>query len=376
MKFLGYFAFLFCLVANPIFAQDSEPRTSMSIMKFKIKDKNAAKNKRIYTQDGLGIYKEISLNNTSTRLNLIEENLLAKYADVVVNKLHRQYFIFDENEHIGIANIYGKELVPPITGKVRYFGMYMLFGETTDDFELIDNEYTKLISKNSSYDVGFSLGLCKAVIKNTKNNDLEVIIPYGRYDCISVIPKSIQLQPRGFYVGKIDGKGNVLWGACDENGKEIIECKYRSVYFDGNRFQGNENKDMSAWNDYYAQQIGLKQELQSQRKQKWAVALNSIGNSMIGMLESDENSSNSSNSHVGKYSNEEKSVGGLNARNTAYKAYEGYANELSKMKFGITEYDDNLRKEYQSKMRDIRIKWENSGYQFTKLEWENWDGVR
>ena len=45
-----------------------------------------------------------------------------------------------------------------------------------------------------------------------------------------------------------------------------------------------------------------------------------------------------------------------------------------KMKYGIIEYDNSKRKEYQSKMKKIRIKWEKDGYQFTKLEWEDWIG--
>ena len=80
----------------PSHAQSSKPRTSLSIMKFKTKDKKVADEKRIYTQEGLNIYKEISLKNTSTELNTIEIDLLSRYHDVVVNKLHRQYFLFNE----------------------------------------------------------------------------------------------------------------------------------------------------------------------------------------------------------------------------------------------------------------------------------------
>lgn len=364
----------------PLQAQSSKPRTSMSIMKFKIKDKTVANEKRIYTQDGLKMYKEISLNNTSTKLNTIEINLLDKYDDVVVNKLHRQYFLFNELGHIGIANIYGEELIPPIEGDVRYFGMYMLFGEATDDFDTIDDEYTKLLSQNNSYDVGYSLGLHKAVVRNTvMTNEVEVVIPYGKYDIISIIPMSMQLKPRGFYVGK-SSNNNILWGVCDENGNEIIECKYKSIYYDGSKFCGDNDRDMNYWNDYYAKQIGIKQELRNQRRQQWTSVLNSFGNTMLFVADninntdtSYHNSSNSSTNNI-QSSEEKKSTDGYIARNTAYKAYESYANELSKMESGIIEYNDNQRREYQSKMKKIRQEWESKGYQFTKLNWENWTG--
>ena len=364
----------------PSHAQSSKPRTSLSIMKFKTKDKKVADEKRIYTQEGLNIYKEISLKNTSTELNTIEIDLLSRYHDVVVNKLHRQYFLFNESGHIGIANVYGKELIPPIEGNVRYFGMHLLFGESTDDFDTIDDQYMKLLSQNHSYDLGYSLGLHKAVARNTvATNEVEIVIPYGKYDVISIIPMSMQLNPRGFYVGKSDNTGNVLWGVCDENGHEIIECKYKSVYFDGNKFCGDNNRDMNYWNDYYAQLAGLKKELQNQRKQQWASVLNSFGNTMMVVANNIDNtpvpnhgSSNSINNTQSKESN--KSADGYIARNTAYKAYEGYANELSKMSSGIVEYNDNLRREYQTKMKNIRLEWESKGYQFSKLDWETWTG--
>lgn len=371
---------LLTVVLVPLYAQSSKPRTSMSIMKFKTKDKKAANPKRIYTQDGLKMFKEISLNNTSTQLNTIELDLLSKYDDVVVNKLHRQYFLFNEFGHIGLANVYGEELIPPIEGNVRYFHMYILFGESTDDFDTIDDQYAKLLSENQSYDLGYSLGLHKAVARNTvTTNEVEIVIPYGKYDIISIIPMSPQLKPRGFYVGKSDNAGNILWGVCDESGHEIIECIYKSVYFDGKEFCGDNDRDMNYWNDYYAQQIGIKKELQNQRKQQWASVLNSVGNTMMLVANNidkaevpNNNSPNIINNTQSKENN--KSADGYIARNTAYKAYESYANELSKMASGIIEYNDNLRHEYQSKMRNIRQEWESKGYLFTKLDWETWTG--
>jgi hypothetical protein len=47
---------------------------------------------------------------------------------------------------------------------------------------------------------------------------------------------------------------------------------------------------------------------------------------------------------------------------------------LSKMRYGNMEYDDAKRKEYQSKMRALREKWEKRGERFQHSENEDWLG--
>lgn len=56
------------------------------------------------------------------------------------------------------------------------------------------------------------------------------------------------------------------------------------------------------------------------------------------------------------------------------KAYDGYCNLLSKMKYGYYQYDDKKRKEIQQSMKEIRTKWTSQGYDFYQNSYENWDG--
>ena len=57
------------------------------------------------------------------------------------------------------------------------------------------------------------------------------------------------------------------------------------------------------------------------------------------------------------------------------KVYTKYESLLTNMKvFWERYYDDNLRKTYQRKMKEIRTKWERKGYKMYHSPWEDWDG--
>ena len=61
-------------------------------------------------------------------------------------------------------------------------------------------------------------------------------------------------------------------------------------------------------------------------------------------------------------------------QNTDSRTYANYDGMLSKMRYGNMEYDDAKRKEYQSKMRALREKWEKRGERFQHSENEDWLG--
>ena len=61
-------------------------------------------------------------------------------------------------------------------------------------------------------------------------------------------------------------------------------------------------------------------------------------------------------------------------KNTDSRTYANYDGMLSKMRYGNMEYDDAKRKEYQSKMRALREKWEKRGERFQHSENEDWLG--
>ena len=373
-------------------AQSSEPRSNNFRYK-KIKEYEVPDEERRIPRMNFG---EFSLKDYPDK-NLIEINLLEQYEDVRVNKINRQYYIFDSIGNIGLANADGEVLVPPIEGKVDFYDMLILLGEETDEFDIVTinqysgkkelNEIRDRAEMNKLKKTGYSLGLCKAVVKcETVTNKVNIAIPYNKYDYISVVPKSVS-NVWGFYVCIIDDSNNILWGYCDKDGNEIIPCEYRSIYYDGEVFRGDNTKDMLEWNDYYAEQLQIKQEIRRQRQLEWAEKLNSVGEMLLDVAEMMPD--NGSNTSTGSYGNnvsttrsddknitpkeeDEKDVSGMLNRNSDYKAYEGYADLIIKMQTGINEYNDDDRKDYQDKMKQIRMKWVNKGYEFTKLPQEDW----
>ena len=352
----------------------NKPRSAMAMGFFRIKDETKIQQNEILP-NSQRFLKEVNLNNTKNKLNSIEINLLNQYANILVTG-HYCYFIKNELGHIGLASICGDELIAPINNKVRFSNGYLLFGESTNDFDDV-HKALDISKKNEIFNIGLSLGNCKAVVKFEKGWPV-VIIQENQYDQIKLIPTR-GLQIYGFIVCKINPTdNNLLWGACDKNGKEIVECKYKSVYYDGNTFRGNNDKTMNDWNIYYAQKIEQISQENEEQKQLLSAILISAGNSMIEMANSTHPSNTSNNIKTQKTTNNntrnQKDVSKKLGRDAEYKAYENYADLLMKMKYGIIEYDNSKRKEYQSKMKKIRIKWEKDGYQFTKLEWEDWIG--
>ena len=388
MKKLITLALIISLTA-PIFAQKNESSRDWTSLTFSMIGKKCSKKEnKIHNQKGLPKWGEYSLKDESaSKLNTIEQRLLTQYSDVIITKYHHGYFLI-KNDAIGLATPKGNVLINPVNGKVRvtvgsgYASNLYLFGDQTSDFD-IWNEIINNTSNNASYDIAIPLGLFQGVAKFTPSGFQE-IIPDGKYDYISLVLRSKTLltnSKTGFYVYKQQENGEYLCGYCDAEGNEIIPCNYRSIYFDGKGFKGDNSKSILEWNDEYINQMNLKKELAEQRRAQWASALNTFGNAISGIASnigskatnitpatsSNHNSSSSKNS-------DKKSSADLNNRNTAYSAYEGYANELMKMANGQISYNDNLRKKYQAEMKNIREKWTKKGYQFTKLSWEDWGG--
>ena len=357
-----------------------KPRSVMAMNCFRNKEKTTGQQNQILPNN-LRILKEVNLNNTKNNLNDIELSLLNRYANVLVTG-HYCYFIKNELGYIGLASICGDELIAPVNNNVRFFSNgYLLFGESTNDFDDV-HKVLDVSEKNTFFDVGLSLGSCKGVVKFEKGWPV-VIIQEDRYDQIKTIPAARGLQIHGFIVCKIDSINNdSLWGACDKYGKEILECKYKSVYYNGLTFKGDEHNTMDYWQKYYVNKIEQTKQEKDEKKRLLATTLNSFGNSIIQMAKTTEPSNQNTTipNHPGsqkksnKTSQYQKDTSEKLGRDAEYKAYENYADLLMKMKYGIIEYNSSKRKEYQSIMKKIRTKWEKNGYQFTKLEWEDWDG--
>ena len=94
----------------------------------------------------------------------------------------------------------------------------------------------------------------------------------------------------------------------------------------------------------------------------------SDGNDITLSPSSEKNSSNK------KSSSTPYSISANQSKNTDSRTYSNYDGMLSKMRYGNMEYDDSKRREYQSKMRSLRQKWEQRGERFQHSENEDWNG--
>ncbi len=87
----------------------------------------------------------------------------------------------------------------------------------------------------------------------------------------------------------------------------------------------------------------------------------------------------SSGSRSRSSSSNKKKESGADAANKNRDAntYSNYESQLIKMNtYYENEYNDSDRRSIQSKMRQIRTKWESRGYQMFKSEWETWNGSK
>lgn len=384
MKKLLLFLMLLAAATNG-FAQSDKPR-NWTQMTFAMNngqkyDKSQA---RVFTAKGVPHWKEMSLNSFEyEKLNTIEKDLLNKYSDIVITRMFKCYFTFNENGDIGVNNITGEEIIPPVSGKVRQCGSFFLIGDTSDDFE--DLSFFDVGNKNTSYKVAYSAGTCKGVVRY-HNKGITEIIPYGKFDFISVVPGFN--NPKGFYVCKRGENNELKWGFYDKKGEEVIECNYKSIFFDGKKFKGNNHYTMEELLEGYERTINIKEGIRQQRAQMWSEILNTVGNTAYnigaGMQQAQSQSAGNTSSETGS--------GGSYA--TRYARWERLAeshyNSITNLGISVVTDDKasgtsggsghvlpsnytamkkSLR-EAQNEMRKIRMEAQRAGINIPQSKWE------
>ena len=66
-----------------------------------------------------------------------------------------------------------------------------------------------------------------------------------------------------------------------------------------------------------------------------------------------------------------------NNKNADSRTYSNYETQLIKMNTNYErDYNDSTRKDIQRKMKSIRQKWVDRGYNMYKSTWEDWNGVK
>ena len=67
----------------------------------------------------------------------------------------------------------------------------------------------------------------------------------------------------------------------------------------------------------------------------------------------------------------------VNSKNADSRTYSNYETQLIKMNTNYErDYNDSTRKDIQRKMKSIRQKWVDRGYNMYKSTWEDWNGVK
>ncbi len=268
-----------CLISSG-FANDSQPRKETEIKKIV---KNLPANYPVVIKKTWGKSKDVSLKKLdAASLNYIERNLLDRYADVILfSETPKCYYVTDETGGIGVCDLNGKEIVPPVKGHIRVCGGLhsIMIGDACEN-DVWEKKVWYVVTKTP----GTGAGHFQALLDR---KTLHPIIPYGKYH-------DIQLTYKGttswYYVARLDTTGTLRWGVCDKDGEEILPCEYLSVRKEGRKigiknngtsvggkFVGSNDLTMNEVENMVENKISLAEE----RQRRLVNTFNSIGQAMI-----------------------------------------------------------------------------------------------
>lgn len=194
----------------------------------------------------------------------------------------------------------------------------------------------------------------------------------------TIVLQNGDLWLSSFKDGKRNGVGLYLlyngeWETInvDDDNYDVISssANYRNI--DATRKEAFKNSLSEAMGYFTAavqQTIELVGSIQSM-KCGVTYAPNENVNNAEGISPSSANKSNKGTSISSPYS-----LSANQSKNIDSRTYANYDGMLSKMRTGIIEYNDSNRKEYQSKMRTLRQKWEQRGERFQHSKNEDWLG--
>ncbi len=381
-KILSLITLLFVITA---FGQQRSTKDIEKMFKG-ISDVEAITNGYSY-QDG-NILKTIILSEGTPNLNDIERQLIADYAQVALmcnmsGKPLQCYFVKDKDNKRGLVGLDGKIIVPPLSGNIcnipngKDMGILVVgeLSRPTAHQLLMDWGNLQLSKENDI------LGLFSAIVVDSDKPSIHNLLPIGEYIFLSLGSKG----NGKFDIFTLKAVGDdALWGIVDMKGKEIMPNKYtgftrKSHILDTTnsglwgKWVGTTEMDMTEALQYSK---NLKAETQ-RRRMELAGTLNSIGETMINTAQtietvqnasanthsnSDdvENSNNDSNSgQKGKSSMSEQQH-----YNSDKSTYNKYDSMLSQVFAGNRSASASEIKNWQSKMKELRTKWEAKGKSF------------
>lgn len=375
---------LLCLTAVCTFAGQRNLKDLENLFKG-LNDVEAYQNAASFEPENF--LKTILISESTPGFNEIEANLLKEYSLVALmsnmpGKPFNCYFVKDSEGKRGIVGLDGKVIVPPLSGLIvnipvgKDFGI-LLIGEVSRDTP------TKVLHDWAAYTREYGIvGLFSAIVTNADKPNIKSLFPLEEYIFMSLGSKGngkfdiFTLKPVG---------DDALWGIVDIKGKTVLPNEYTGFIRKGHILDKNNTGLWGKWVGTtemdMTEALNYSRDLKAdtkRRRQEIAAALNSFGNSMIdagqtiqdmqeaaAALNDDADSDETSGGKGGKKAGGKKySLSEQEAYNSDKHTYSNYDSMLSQAFAGNRSASASEIKEWQSKMKKLREKWEKKGKSF------------
>lgn len=328
-------------------------------------------------------YKEfefVRLNDVNNeKLTSVEKELIDKYVDVCFafykSQIFNCYWVRDTKGNVGMIKFDGTVLVEPVMGNIVQGSRpsRVFVGECT----FIPEKWTPRLAGYFYIHDGTGLGHFAGVVEDAFSDKIHVSIPVGKYDDMMLALKG---SSTFYFVGNFENEESMLWGVIDNKGKEVLPVKFKGIYRKGGMrvlngtkvggsWVGSETFDMDAINYMVAKDAEHVQE----RRQKLVSALSQFATNMDNLANSISVESSPSNNNLNIESsttkersskNEKYDMSEQNAYNNDKSTYSKYDSMLSSAFSGNRSATLSEIKDWQSKMKKLREKWESKGKSF------------
>lgn len=321
--------------------------------------------------------------NPSYERTSVEQSLIDQYVAVMKTPwVKNLLFVVDDQDRVALYDTDGNQLIPFLEGMprvIRGYGNYVLMGDkcTGQEWESFFDEVRASNAGTKKNIVGNGVALYSIDAK-------KVLIQPGEYDYITC---AFKYPTMFFYVAKYDDNDELKWGLYSTK-KQLLPCEYNYVTHVP-KAMGDNSKNMLEEFDKDRIVLAAKQAKRQRVMEKMQVAaqvLGGVGNAMISAGSavqatqqsssvSSNNSQQSSGSSV-SISNDSKNFNTTD-KNADARTYSDYESQLIQMNtYYADKYNDQTRRNIQSKMKAIRQKWEQRGFQMFHSTWEDWDGIK
>ena len=370
-KGMSIFHYLeFHLIANPSLQQSMNDELS----KLSINMPKSIKKKFLGTYSS-----DISLNS-------IERQLCDKYFSVIFNTMIPNGYVvgqLTDNNTLSQAlfDLSGQQTTPffqnsgpSVCGNNIYLA----------DIKDMANKQNA-IHNNIIYKTGFACCKCQMVLNA---DTFETIIPNDKYDIIHFVQLSAP-DKCVYYVGILGADGNMKYGVCDMNGKEIVPCEYQCVYKDKNNFKGSNTMTMADADALYeknVQKVTTTKEMIAGIGQVVGEGLIAIGNSIpstnIDPSATNNNPSANPNNYLSQYKHWERlaekhynSVTNLGSTSTTTSNGDvvnksGTSGGVGHISISNYSQMKKALRDAQNQMKSIRQKAAQAGVNITPSHWE------